>query len=173
MGRQRHFSHEQRHDVGGYKFDGYKHPAGDLPPDHVNLQPSNLLGSAESASGRGSRRLRAGGLKCSLDHEEWPYIAGMFDGEGSVVQVGASTSSGRRYALTIAQKDPTPLHRILGLVGIGAIHFANGTFRYHLTGQRAVFQFLTAMQPYLVVKLDKARTALREMDAAYGSELDV
>lgn len=113
---------------------------------------------------------------------QWAYIAGLFDGEGSIVARDAPASVGvpvsspavrgghTRYRVSLVQKDPTPLTWIREVVGTGDIYFANGTHRYQLQGQRAVFEFLQGIERHLVVKHTKARAALSALSASYGWE---
>jgi hypothetical protein len=118
-------------------------------------------------------------LAGSLDGPHWAYVAGFFDGDGTLVRRGATHSSDGpaakghcRYLLCIIQKDPTPLKWLRGTLGVGRIHFANGTHRYEIASQRAVFEILCALAPHLFVKRTAAQQAIETLTASYGWTLE-
>jgi hypothetical protein len=114
--------------------------------------------------------LRSQGLQGCPTDPQWAYIAGLLDGEGSIVSLGHVAHGHRRFIVSAVQKDPTPLVWLRAQVGAGAIHFANGTYRYQLRGQQAVFEFLMAVERYLVVQRSRADMALASLAVSYGWE---
>lgn len=115
------------------------------------------------------------GLAGSLDGPHWAYVAGLFDGDGTLVRRGTTRHDERttarghcRYLLCIIQKDSTPLEWLRRTLGVGRIHFANGTHRYEITSQRAVFEILCTLAPHLFVKRAAAQQALATLSASYG-----
>lgn len=177
------------------------------------LREAGVLGTLQrrrDAARRGKpspAHLRNVAQVCPPEADEWLYIAGLFDGEGSVVArsgspatspvrekaatATATTAMGtavktlvetveamevegthRRYRVSIVQKDVTPLQLIQQQLGVGHIHFANGTHRYEVTGQRAVFAFLRGVLPYLIVKRETAAAALAALATSYGWVLE-
>ena len=109
--------------------------------------------------GKPSPQLRGPGLTGTPTPPQWAYIAGLFDGEGSLVSVASGAGGHARFHVSIVQKNPAPLLWLRSALGAGGIHFANGTHRYYLQGQRAVFDFLLGVRRHLVVKRPKAEAA--------------
>ena len=149
------------------------------------LRTAGVLGELQrrrDAAKRGQpspAHLTQQGIAGSLDDPHWAYVAGFFDGDGTLVRRGAthaadgSTAKGHcRYLLCIIQKDPTPLKWLRGTLGVGRIHFANGTHRYEIASQRAVFEILCALAPHLFVKRTAAQQALATLTASYGWTLE-
>ncbi len=169
------------------------------------LREAGVLGTLQrrrDAARRGKpspAHLRNVQLACPPTADEWPSIAGLFDGEGSVVayenaslgnasltpevadardgagggadravEANRNTSGHRRYRVSIVQKDVTPLVQVKQVLGVGCIYFANGTHRYQLAGQRAVFDFLCGVLPYLIVKREGAEAAVAALATSYG-----
>lgn len=98
----------------------------------------------------------------------WAYVAGFFDGEGSVGMHSKPTDGYQSYRLfvQIAQKSTGVLHQIqafLAAQGIGAgtfVHRPSRTHQLTLTGDSA-FNFLSGVLPYLVVKKTITQDAVR------------
>jgi hypothetical protein len=142
------------------------------------LREAGVLGTLQRRRDQARRgrpspaHLRAPGLGGHPTDQQWAYISGLLDGEGSIVARGAPTVPGGhvRYVLSIVQKDPTPLAWIRDTVGAGAIHFAGGTHRYQVPSQRAVFEFLLGVEHHLVLKRQKAEAALEARVARVGSQ---
>jgi len=78
------------------------------------------------------------------------YIAGFFDGEGSV-----SISTGGRCSVAITQKNPAVLYLIQSKFG-GNVYQKTSTFNecfhWRITGKEEVIRFLEAMLPICVCK---------------------
>jgi hypothetical protein len=91
----------------------------------------------------------------------WPYIAGFFDGEGSI------SHNGKGYRITIPQTNETVLQGILKYTKVGKIiavakrkpHW-HDAWVYYVAKQTDVERFLRACYPYLVVKRQKTHEAL-------------
>lgn len=127
--------------------------------------------------------LRGPGLGSHPSGAQWAYIAGFFDGEGSIdvrkaadagsALAGAAPSCGHhvRFRVSVVQKNSAPLAWFREQLGAGAIHVANGTHRYQLQSQRAVFEFLLGVHRFLVVKRAKAEAALAALAASYGWDI--
>lgn len=92
----------------------------------------------------------------------WQYIAGFFDGEGSVSGVDG------RYRISIPQTNKKVLCRIRKFSKVGTIitptkreeHWKDA-WVYTIHKQENVAMFLEKMLPYLIVKEVRARLALR------------
>lgn len=142
------------------------------------LRDTGVLGTLQrrrDAARRGRPsppRLEGPDLTCSAEDPAWAYIAGLFDGEGSIAARGLATATHRRYTIIIGQKDVTPLAWIQRTVGAGYIYRGTaGVHRYHLASQRAVYAFLHAVLPYLIVKGETALAARDALAASYGWEV--
>jgi hypothetical protein len=80
---------------------------------------------------------------------EAAYIAGFFDGEGSIAR--------RDGRISITQKDPAPLYWIQKKLGCGSVLKRSGdSYRYGLSGKKRTYQFLMLILPYLIVKRQRA-----------------
>ena len=83
----------------------------------------------------------------------WEYIAGFFDGEGSL------TNNGKGYRVTISQTNKEVLENILEYSGVGNI-FKNKKRQVHwkeswvfyVAKQKDVYLFLKKISPFLIVK---------------------
>lgn len=83
----------------------------------------------------------------------WQYIAGFFDGEGSI------SYNGKGYRLTISQSHYTVLKQIHTFTGVGHIfkvtkrqaHWKD-SWVYSISKQSDIVLFLKQIKPYLVVK---------------------
>ena len=83
----------------------------------------------------------------------WAYIAGFFDGEGSV------TRNGHGYRITIPQTHERVLIEMKKFVGYGSImktttrksHWKQ-SWTFFISRQSEVKHFLNHVQPYLIVK---------------------
>lgn len=113
--------------------------------------------------------------KLCVSDTEAAYIAGFFDGEGSVqYQYVRATKNGKRYGrlrVTIAQCDREVLDWIRSLVGSGTVYANKRLYErqkrivhhYYLTN-RGARRLLHAMLPFLHVKRAAVEAAL-EKDA--------
>ena len=87
----------------------------------------------------------------------WEYIAGFFDGEGSLVH------NGKGYRITISQTNYEVLDKIKSYAGIGYI-FQNKkrkahwkeSWVYYIAKQEDVYYFIKNISPFLIVKRDLA-----------------
>jgi len=91
----------------------------------------------------------------------WDYIAGFFDGEGSV------TDYKRKCRVTITQTNQEVLERIRRFAGVGSIaeitkrksHWKD-SWVYYISKQIDLLKFLNGVVPRLVVKRKLARNAI-------------
>ena len=85
----------------------------------------------------------------------WNYIAGFFDGEGSL------THNGKGYRVTISQTNFEVLESIRMFSGVGYVikpakrkaHWKDN-WVYYVARQKDVYSFMMKMKPFLVVKRD-------------------
>jgi hypothetical protein len=99
---------------------------------------------------------------------EWAYIAGIFDGEGSFY-----ISNNAQSRVQIDQNDCRLLEWITETLGGGGISkpVERRASRWTLSPQRAVFEFLCGVLPYLIVKRAKALEVRDMMADRYGWEV--
>ncbi|KKS53744.1 MAG: hypothetical protein UV20_C0046G0001 [Candidatus Magasanikbacteria bacterium GW2011_GWA2_42_32] len=91
----------------------------------------------------------------------WDYIAGFFDGEGSIIH------NGKGYRATISQTDLDVLERIKQFLGYGQIfkttkrkaHWKE-SWVYYIARQKDVYHFLVAIENHLIVKQQTASKAI-------------
>lgn len=143
----------------------------------VVLREAEVLGElhrrasqAKRGKPQGTYVSQSSGLPKSPSPIEWAYIAGVFDGEGSLT---TDNKDARNYRVSVVQKDHTLLYWIRQTVGAGYVQLVNGgkdTGTYRLQRQRQVFEFLLAIHPYLIVKKDKTREAIEHLSQKYGWE---
>jgi len=94
----------------------------------------------------------------------WSYIAGFFDGEGSV------THNGKGYRITVPQTNEDVLNKIRDFTGVGhviklrkrEIHWKD-SWLYYIANKKDVCRFLNKAGPYLVVKQKKALLAIKHL----------
>ena len=111
-----------------------------------------------------------------MDNVTKAYIAGFFDGEGSVGFVWRkSTKNKKKYGRLLArltQNDRSILEWIRRKTGFGSIHQTkkkNPRWKlthYYVVAYEAARQFLWAIQPFLKVKAKAVKDNLR-LDAKY------
>ncbi len=83
----------------------------------------------------------------------WAYIAGFFDGEGSI------TNNGKGFRITIAQTNQEVLEKIRDFVGAGYViavakrreHWKD-SWVYYISSQQDILRFLLGIFMFLVVK---------------------
>lgn len=98
----------------------------------------------------------------TLTVEEACYIAGFFDGEGSIDCRTAARGRYTRkyYTLLIGQVRPEVLYWIQSCLGAGSvkkrIRDQRVIYRYRLQGRLKVTHLLEQLLPYLIVKRDEA-----------------
>ena len=88
-------------------------------------------------------------------HINWSYVAGFIDGEGSIVQYGATD-----YRIAVPQTNEEVLRRIQEFSGVGNIcqvkrrktHWKE-SWIYCVARQENVLFFLKSIYPYLIVKI--------------------
>ena len=90
---------------------------------------------------------------------ELPYVAGIFDGEGST---GNTTDNRgcRKLQLFIANDYKPLLEQIKVQFGGGVCESTPGSWQWTTGAADAMFAFLTAVLPYLVIKAKEASIAL-------------
>ena len=97
----------------------------------------------------------------------WKYIAGFFDGEGSI------THNKKGYRITISQTNKEVLNNIKNYTGVGNI-FKNSKRRshwkdswvYYIAKQSDVFLFLKNILPYLIIKKNEANKTLPDLESS-------
>ena len=87
----------------------------------------------------------------------WAYVAGFFDGEGSI-GVSAAVNNSRTIKVGMSQKDRTVLDDISNFLcseGIYAgIYFDGRNHKLHFANRYAVYKFIMKIQNFSVVKFD-------------------
>ena len=97
----------------------------------------------------------------TLTSEEIAYIAGFFDGEGSVVIAYQTRSKTPCVYVSLYQQRPAVLHWIASYFSGKVIHSpTKSTFDWRIGGQTPVRCFLRLVRPYLRVKLLEVEEAL-------------
>ncbi|MEK7122846.1 MAG: LAGLIDADG family homing endonuclease [Patescibacteria group bacterium] len=94
----------------------------------------------------------------------WEYIAGFFDGEGSI------TYNGKGYRISIAQTNKEVFDTIMASISCGMIfevkkrqeHWKQ-SWVYYIAKQEDVLQFLEKCYPHLIVKKPLARKTIKEL----------
>lgn len=128
--------------------------------------------------GRGSNPLRATGFRDGTLYNsivatevELAYIAGLFDGEGSVFRTSVKSSKNQkrypRLTAQIAQNDRRVLDWIRETLGYGAVYekglsVAGNMGHNFRTTHRTARMFLIEIQPYLRVKAELVGTLLED-----------
>ena len=92
----------------------------------------------------------------------WEYIAGFFDGEGSI------TYNGKGYRISIAQTNKEVFDKMLRSIGCGMIfevkkrreHWKQ-SWVYYIAKQEDVLYFLVTCLPFLIVKKTLAQKTIR------------
>ena len=94
-----------------------------------------------------------------MDTQVCAYVAGFFDGEGSISIKSPGKKSGFALVVSVSQYHPLPIELIHtvwgGYIGKGA----NGSVRVMLYSKSAG-KFLADIYPYLIVKKQQAEQAL-------------
>ena len=96
----------------------------------------------------------------------WEYIAGFFDGEGSI------THNGSGFRITVSQTNQDVLNEIARFTDMGYIimvtkrksHWKDA-WVYYIAKQQDVHRFLECCKTYLIVKKDLANKALPKIEA--------
>jgi len=91
----------------------------------------------------------------------WEYIAGFFDGEGSI------TNNGKGFRVSISQTNQEVLEAIRSFVGFGFViktkkrkEYWKDCWVYYITKQKEVYSFLLKVSPFLIVEKRKAESCL-------------
>lgn len=104
-----------------------------------------------------------------MDDTVLAYIAGFFDGDGSVtfILIKSSNDKKRRGRLTsrISQNDRVVLDWIQTITGVGSVHPRKRELRWKLqhdyvVAYEAARYFLCSIFPYLIVKQERVREKL-------------
>ena len=104
---------------------------------------------------------------------KWEYIAGFFDGEGSL------THNGKSYRVTIAQANFEVLELIHSYTHLGHIrkerkreaHWKE-SWVYYIARQEDVLKFLLKVRPFLIVKKEKTEKCLPFLEKTVRSMAD-
>lgn len=118
-----------------------------------------------------------------MEGEKLAYIAGIIDGEGSIMisrdrsksfmaqrLARGSTDPHYHAGIRVGMLDRRPLDLIVEVTGIGKIveekpyHHKRPMFRWALRKKTEVIQFLRLIMPYLIVKKEQAQLAIKFMD---------
>lgn len=94
--------------------------------------------------------------------EELAYLAGFFDGEGSISII--KTKNGHSLVLSVSQLNPVPLIRLQARFG-GSVHRqpdrrGNRSMVVWTTAARRGLAALETLRPYLLVKADEAHVGI-------------
>jgi hypothetical protein len=125
---------------------------------------------------RFSSRLRGGGLaSCSLrklSRIEAAYLAGIFDGEGSLTVVrDKRTTRGIRCMVCIVNTDGNLMH-FLSSIGGPKVRWRKGENKpvatWNLCAVNDVWRFLNSVAPFLIVKREKTAEALKILKGRRG-----
>ena len=100
----------------------------------------------------------------TLSNMTWEYIAGFFDGEGTISSVGDG------YRVVISQTNLLVLEEIRLFVGFGNVsqvakrkeHWKDAWI-YYVARQKQVLRFLDSVEPFLIVKSQKASKAIVDL----------
>ena len=103
--------------------------------------------------------------------EDIAWMAGFFEGEGTIYVTGGNNPHGTPYPrlkASIAQNDKRPLEKIKELLGYGTL---NGPYRVKLSttghyqlsfGDKQTLRFIELLRPYLMAKGEQADRAIEE-----------
>ena len=94
----------------------------------------------------------------------WEYIAGFFDGEGTI------TYNGKGYRINIPQTNKTVLDNIRSFINIGGVckvtkrqpHWKE-SWVYFIAKQDDIYKFVKGVLPYLIVKRSKVKKYIPEL----------
>lgn len=128
-------------------------------------------------SGDRNRSLRLGiGTMRDLNENEWAYLAGLIDGEGSIYSTRIDRGSyiQHRVAVTITNTNEDMIrwchNRLGGSLWVGENFGADKThFRLGFYSQRDSRFVLDGVLPFLVAKKKQAELALTVLDTLPGS----
>ena len=103
---------------------------------------------------------------------DWAYIAGFFDGEGSVwiSDLERPNRQKRQFIMiSIAQNETGVLYWIRNTLGIGNVCLENGrASKFRAMGYIQTYAMLTGMMPFLQVKKDAAKKAIGWLASYYS-----
>lgn len=108
----------------------------------------------------------------NLTETEKAYLAGIFDGEGTVGYYFKGRSQYHAASVAIYNSDPRIMMWIKDRIPFGAVvtnkvgkHVA---WAWMVTGKKPVYEFLTTIRPYLIIKADQADLLISLLDAEQG-----
>jgi hypothetical protein len=115
----------------------------------------------------------------SLTKEDRAWIAGFFDGEGSVML--SKTDAGMACKVSVSQKRPAVLQWLHSVFGGSMRHFARKTLRgldseageWALHGHTGPKVFLKIIRPYTRVKSEEIDVALSLLSNDNPSEIEI
>ncbi|MDP3004156.1 MAG: LAGLIDADG family homing endonuclease [Candidatus Azambacteria bacterium] len=94
----------------------------------------------------------------------WRYIAGFFDGEGTIAH------NGKGFRITIPQTNELVLQKIKLFVGSGNIIYIpkrkshwSDSWVYYLARQSEVYKFLLRINPFLIVKNNAVKRVIPKL----------
>lgn len=102
---------------------------------------------------------KAVGESCKAAPMSWSYVAGFFDGEGTVYHDKAD----RRYSFQTTNTNQQVLEEIRVFTGLGRIYHVRGTniYRHEIYRWREQLLFIKAVLPFAIIKYDKLVSARR------------
>ena len=106
-----------------------------------------------------------------LSEPEKAYIAGLFDGEGTLGYYYKPSTGYHQVQLAIYSSDIRVIHWVRDKIGHGSITPHKGKYTkftnwsWDLSNKSGVVNFLMTIKPYLIVKLDQACLLLSHLDA--------
>ncbi len=109
-------------------------------------------------------------IRVPTDERELAYVAGLFDGEGSISYVPLDNGHGS-WKLTITNTS-WPMHEwLIERIGGGVTDMKHNRvpcWQWRLNRQKDVFLLMEAIRPYLVIKRDRVELALESVLTKFG-----
>lgn len=104
-----------------------------------------------------------------LTETEKAYLAGLFDGEGSIGYYKKKTLGYHVSRVTIYNTDAKVMDWLAKKVNFGSVtanrNFEHFVFAWIVSGNKHVVEFLTAIRPYLIIKAEQADLLLTSLSA--------
>lgn len=84
----------------------------------------------------------------------WEYIAGFFDGEGSLSRHSQNKNI---WIISIAQNTANVLVKIKEFIGYGSIYYDSSgkNYKYQIFRRKEVADFVSQIAPFIIVKHEK------------------
>lgn len=107
--------------------------------------------------------------------EDWAYIAGLFDGEGSIGICKSKGSKGSFTTLRIANNDLVVLHWLLDITGVGRIYALKirgsrkQPYEWTVRPLVDIYFVIENILPHIKVKLEKTLIVKRFIESRLNS----